>query len=43
MKKYIVMACFLTLRNEIVSLITLCIMCVFFLWDFGLLVGKEKW
>lgn len=43
MKKYIVLSCFLALRNEIVSLITLCIMCAMFLWDFGLLVGKEKW
>lgn len=43
MKKYIVVACFLALRNEIVSMVALCIMCVMFLWDFGLLVGKEKW
>lgn len=43
MKKYLVACVFLAARNEILSLVTLCVICAMFLWDFGLLVGKEKW
>lgn len=43
MKKYLIVAIFLAARNEILSLITLCVMLAMFIWDMGNWVGKEKW